>query len=445
MKKLLLTTALASVLLSAPAAFADEKDDRIKALEEQLSFLAGEIQLLKEDRATEKAEVAALVASIKPSAGKASADNVKITMGPSPKFSYGDFSFQPFGRIHLDYAVFSDDAADHPNGAEFRRARLGMKGTVAKDFGYKVQVDFANEGVNFKDVYMNYTGFDNTEIRLGSFKPGFSMEELTSANYITFIERSAPVSAFGTGEVIGLASYFHGDNWSLTGGAFVDEAGTNSTDDEAWSVAARGTFAPVIDENVILHLGASATHRKPDQANESFDFDATAENSIQRADSVSANFANVESANLYGLEAALVTGPFSAQGEYFVVDVDRDSTNSDLDFSGAYAQLAWTITGESRPYKASSGTFGRIVPARPFDPKNGGWGAWELAGRYSTLDVSDGNVLGGEMDSYTIGLNWYMQKHVRLMANYISVDTDRNAVTPNDDPDILLFRAQVDF
>lgn len=461
MKKLLITTCV-GLVLSSGAALADEKDDRIAMLEQQLQMLAAEVQALKEERVAEKQEMAeikakaeqavSLAASIEPSAGQVSDDavsavqtEVDVRMSPSPKFVYGDMSFQPFGRVHLDYAVFDDDAADHPNGAEFRRARLGMKGKVAKDLGYKVEVDFANDDVALKDVYMNYTGIEDTDIVLGHHKPAFGLEEMTSSNYITFVERSAPTAAFVTGHQLGISASHDGGNWSLTGGAFNDGAGRSSSDDEAWALAARGTFAPVADDDRTIHLGAAVMHRRPDQANDSFDFDSRAENAVQSSDSVSANFGNAESANIYGLETAVVYGALSAQGEYIMADVDRSSTNSDLDFGGGYAQLAWTVTGERRPYDAGSGTFGRIAPDNPFDPANGQWGALELAARYSTIDVTDGNVLGGEMDNYTLGANWYLHKHVRLMANYINVDTDNNAVTADDDPQILLFRGQVDF
>lgn len=438
-----------SFLSWAPAARADDKDDRIRALEEQLTALAAEVQALKEDRMAEKA--AQIAVAVEPSAGGAAAadvqpeEQVKITMAPSPKFVYGEFSFQPFGRVHLDYAAFNDDAADHPDGAEFRRARLGVKGTVAEDFGYKVEIDFANEGVSFKDVYMNYTGIENAEIRVGSFKPPFSLEELTSANYITFIERSAATSAFVTGEIIGLGGFYKGDDWSFAAGAFNDDAGRSSTDDEAWSVAGRGTFAPVNDDRKTVHLGASAAYRNPDQANDMFDFDATAENAVQSADSVSAAFGDADNASLYGVEAAFVLGPVSVQGEYDSATVQRSGGNADVEFDGGYAQASWILTGERRPYDAGAGTFGRVVPDSPFDPAAGGWGAWEVAGRYSTLDVTDGAVRGGVMENYTAGLNWYLNKHVRLMGNYIIVDTDNDAVTPDDDPQIILFRGQVDF
>ncbi|MFA7593686.1 MAG: porin, partial [Thiohalobacteraceae bacterium] len=62
---------------------------------------------------------------------------------------------------------------------------------------------------------------------------------------------------------------------------------------------------------------------------------------------------------------------------------------------------------------------------------------------YSNLNLNDGVVTGGEMDNWTLGVNYYMNANARLMFNYIGVDTDDNA--DNDDPGIFLMRAQLDF
>jgi len=445
----LLMAGTALLVFSNPV-FADERDDRIQLLEQQVQMLAAEIQSLKQEQKQDRQAVAAIEQNVTKKLEKAptqsqTENSAKVTMNPSPKIEYGNFSWQPFGRIQLDYAAFNDDKRDHPDGAEFRRARLGMKGQIAKDFGYKAEIDFANEGVNFKDVYMNYTGIDNTEIRIGNFKPPLGLEELTSGNDITFIERSAATSAFATGEIIGAGVLTHGENWSVSTGLFNDDAGRQSSGDEAWSAGVRGTFSPLHEKDRIAHIGGSATYRKPDQANDTFDFDATAENALQTVDSVSANFTDADNAQLYGLEAAVALGPFSAQGEYFLVDVERTNGRSNHDFSGGYAQASWVLTGESRSYSAKDGKFGTIQLANAFNPRNGDWGAVEMAARYSTIDVTDQDISGGKMDNYTLGANWYLNNNMRLMANYIFVDTDNTAVTANDDPQILLLRSQVNF
>ena len=462
--KILLVTTAIFVAHFSPA-YADAKDDRIAAMEKQMLIMMEEIKALKAERATEKQEQAALkqqikaietkttqqiteqIANIAPAAGEGVIleDGVKVSMkGGAPKITKGDFSWQPFGRIHLDAGGIIDDAVDHPNSAEFRRARLGMKGKVSKNFGYKVEVDFANEGVSLKDTYLNYKGIDKTEIRIGNFKPGYSIDEQTSSNDIVFIERAAPVDSFATSQQLGAGFITHDKNWSVAGGVFNDDAGVQSSDDEMWSVAGRVTAAPIVEKGKTVHVGASASYREPDQANDTFDFDARAENRLQTADSVAAVITDGESAAIYGVEAAASLGPVHLQGEYIMANVENRA-NNDPTFNGGYAQISWFPTGEGRVYKSSKGSFKPAKVLRPFNPSQGDWGAVELAARHSHLDLNDGGITGGELSSTTFGANWYLNDYVRFLANFIIVDTDENAVTPNDDPKIAVIRSQVKF
>jgi len=278
-KALLLTTAL--IALPFAPAMADAKDDKIAAMEQQMLLMMEEIKTMKAERAAEKqqqneaqktlkrqvtaleAKTDEVVANIAPAAGVASDDGAKISMkGGTPKITKGDFSFQPTGRIHLDAGGFDDDNIDHPNGAEFRRARIGMKGDVSKAFGYKLEVDFANENVNLADAYLNYDGLEKTDIRIGHFKPGYSLEETMSSNDLSFIERSAAVDSFTSSRKLGLGVLTHDKNWSLAAGIFNDDAGRESNDDEALSVNGRATFTPLNNETQTVHLGASASYRE---------------------------------------------------------------------------------------------------------------------------------------------------------------------------------------
>ena len=115
----------------------------------------------------------------------------------------------------------------------------------------------------------------------------------------------------------------------------------------------------------------------------------------------------------------------------------------DVDVDGWYVYASWFLTGESRPYKFKKGAFGRVKPRN-------GYGAWELAGRVSELDLNDKDIRGGEERNWTLGLNWYINPNVRVVANYINVDNDIFAdddgdVRGNDDPTIFQTRLQLDF
>jgi phosphate-selective porin OprO/OprP len=140
----------------------------------------------------------------------------------------------------------------------------------------------------------------------------------------------------------------------------------------------------------------------------------------------------------YGAEAAGVFGPFSVQGEYMRTMLDRSGAGN-AEFPGWYVFASWFITGEHRAYKASDGVFDRVSPNHNF-LSDGGWGAWELAARYSSLDLDDAGVTGGEMDDVTAGVNWYLYPNARVMLNYIYANPESVG-----DANIFQTRFQVDF
>ena len=124
-----------------------------------------------------------------------------------------------------------------------------------------------------------------------------------------------------------------------------------------------------------------------------------------------------QGALVLGTEVAWVNGPFAIQGEFLRSFVEQ-STSQSLSFGGWYASASWFLTGESRPYNRSDGSFGRVIPKHNFNWGRGGWGAWEIAGRYSAVDLSDGDVDGGRLRMLMVGLNWYLHSHVKLRFNY---------------------------
>ncbi len=119
-----------------------------------------------------------------------------------------------------------------------------------------------------------------------------------------------------------------------------------------------------------------------------------------------------------------------------LINLTKNDSSEDLQFTGSYIYASWFLTGEKRPYKASRGVYGRIKPLNPN-------GAWELALRYSVIHLNDNIINGGEASNITFGVNWYSTPKTRFSMNYIHVETDKNNVYGN--PDILQFRTQIDF
>ena len=464
MSKRTIVCACASLLIlssTAIPAFAAKDQMSIEEIQKQLQALSSQVQNLSkvvknQDKIIkqQKIELDAQkrvskkdLEEVKKIASE-NGSNVKITMKPMPKIEAidGKYSFQPFGRVHLDSTQFNDDKKDHANNSNFRRARLGFKGKLGKDFKYKSEVDFAEENVNFKEMSLTYTGLETTDIKIGNQKPSLGMEQSTSSNYIMFMERSAAINAFTRSEIIGIDTISSGDNWSLRAGIFNEDAGNDDTGEDEdvsfdvrGSINALGLYNP--ETNNVLHLGLGVSRRLPTGSVRFKAKPAGDGDSIVDTGSIS----SVDDVTIYGLEAAAIFGSVSFQSEYFKADLNRSNANKDASFDGYYAQGSWIITGEQRPYK--KGYFGRVKPKNPLDIKGGNYGAWEILARYENLDLNDedANITGGELNNISFGVNWYLTDHIRLMANVIDVNTDNKAVVADDDPTVYNFRTQWDF
>jgi len=146
-----------------------------------------------------------------------------------------------------------------------------------------------------------------------------------------------------------------------------------------------------------------------------------------------------ETSHTFGVEAATVLGPFSVQGEYMRNFVESDATN-DPSMWGYYAFVSYFITGEHRQYKMAEGRFDRIKVKRNFLAEGGGAGAWELALRYSYLNLNDELADGGILGDITAGVNWYLNPNTRLMFNYVYADLEDVDATS-----AYMMRTQIDF
>ena len=390
--------------------------------------------------------------SLEKAASDSARDTVKVKTGHAGlKVQSGDgaFKFQLGGRLMVDAAFYDKDKTQLGNGAEIRRARLFVKGTAYKDWFYKGQLDFAGNKVSVKDFYMGYHGFKPVKIVIGHHKEPFSLEEQTSSKYITFMERGL-TSTFSPGRNTGISVASNGQQWGARVGYFFDGVNNSSSPKgQGWGLTGRVHFAPVNEKDRVIHLGAAASYRGSD-GNNQLRFRERAETHITSTRLVdTGTINNYDNETRYGLEAAAVLGPFSVQSEYMRTSVDTSGSGSnDPDFSGWYAYGSYFLTGEHRPYKASSGSFGRVKPASVVG--QGGTGAWELAARYSSLDLKDSGINGGREDDITVGLNWYATPNVRFMANYVRASTDPTSkvkfpTAGNEDVNIFQLRSQIDF
>lgn len=380
-------------------------------------------------------------------------DRAKFAGSPIFRDPDGNFTFGFSGRVQADAALFDADEGglDLNSGTAFRRARLGLNGKMYDAWGWKIEGDLAEgDSVTLTDAYVQYSGIKDLALTMGQRKSFYTLEDLTSSRFITFLERPLFVNAFstGAGRKIGLSALYTPGDWTIGGGLFGENATVdrNTADpDESWGPNLRVTYAPLNDKGSVVHVGASSYYRL-DPAEGRVRFRDRPEVRVDGTRLVdTGDIRGVESYGFGGIEAATVVGPFWAQAEYGRTFVAR-AGDEDASFDGYYAAAGYFLTGESRPYK--KGAFARVEPQHNFALDGGGFGAWEVAGRYSVVDLNDGTVRGGKETNITLGLNWYITPYTRMMLDWVRFAADDSpAAVAGDDVvgNAYALRVQVDW
>lgn len=363
----------------------------------------------------------------------------------------GKNSLQVGGMLQLDVAGYQDDRTDISNSTELRRARLAVSGQFQQDWDYKTEIEFAGT-VAVTDAYVAYTGFKPVTLTVGHFKNLYSLEALMADKNLTFMERSLS-AAFLNPRAPALMVSAGSEQWSGAVALVGEQLSTASLDDEGGGVSGRFTFVPYLGNAQIVHVGASGHWRKPTQSNatdktsETLRFHTKPESNqfnFNKAGTATSRLidtgdisGNVDDYTLMGVELATQLGAWVVQSEYSQAKIKRD-TKANLSFEGGYLQLAYILTGERRSYRGDKGIFEGIKPARST-------GAWEVAARYSQLDLSDADVYGGKEKNLTLGINWYANSLIKLSTNYVKVLEVKGGSQAGNEPSVLQVRAQISY
>ena len=356
----------------------------------------------------------------------------------------GDFKLKIGGRLHADWTFAdADDSLESAfgeigDGSEFRRARLYLSGLLYGNVEFKLQYDFASGDADVKDAYIGFKDTPVGNLRIGHIKEPFSLDELTSSKYLAFLERGLP-NALAPSRNTGIQlSDRIGERFTWAVGAFRESDGLGlSEGDGKLNLTGRVTGLPIYLDSGrrLLHLGLGLSHKDLGEADFRLRQRPEAHQTPRFVDTGSlATDANL----LANLELAVISGPFWASAEYLSADVDAPLLG-DPSFGGYTVEAGYFLTGEHRPYKPSAATFSRVRPKRNF-ARGGGGGAWEIAVRASSLDLSDAGVDGGEMDNFALAVNWYVNPASRVALNF--VHSDRQDIG---EADFVLLRLLIEF
>jgi phosphate-selective porin OprO/OprP len=378
--------------------------------------------------------------------------------------------------MQWDTTSFTQSAALKPpnqigdlqDGTYFRRIRPFWEGTAYDTIEWNLILALeqisaiganGNGLINLDEFWVGAYGIPLIgRIRFGHQKvpQGLEGNQMTSSRAMTFMENAAYTDAFyrvfGTGISISNTALDKRVSWQ--GMAYRDDfaRGNVGADFGDGQYAATGRLTGLLidnsDDRELLHVGVSGTWRRaqrveangvlgPNQVRlqarpelrDAFggfgDNVNLPGNTVRLVDT---GPLNANSTSVIGSELAYIRGPFSAQTEWAMTYVNNVSvgtgprTNT-RSFNGGYMLVSYFLTGETRAYNKDFGTFERyyVVPFTNFWAKNGtiGLGAWEVAVRYSYLNLNDGPIQGGILSGTTVGLNWYWNPNMKLQFEYM--------------------------
>ena len=438
----------ASTALAAVPAVAQTVD--VAAVQQQLAAMQAEIARLTaqvdELQAQDQARAAAPAA---PTPAPAS-DGTKVSWKGGPEISgEGGWSFKPRGRLQIDTGVVAAPSSITGNslgfGAEFRRAYLGMEGTLPGDFGYRIEADLANSAVELTDVYLTYKPISELTLTLGQQKPFGGIEELTSDLFTSMLERAAFTSGFGFERRVGLSGTYSSKNMIVQLGAFTDNAADlNADTNNSYSIDGRVVFSPKLGDGT-LHIGGSAHLRELNDAATTVRYRTRPFTHTTDLRLIDTRAFSAAAERNVGAELAYINGPFHATVEGHRMTAVRPGLANPT-FWGGYAEVGMLVTaGDITAYR--NGAYDRIRPVNPVD--EGGIGAIQLNARYDRLDLTDGAIVGGLQQTVGLSAIWIPTDYVRLVVNYGHLWIDDAAVPAGADAgyqlDVFGARAQFDF
>jgi len=529
------TVALTTALMCAAPAHAQSAADfasmkaQMEAMQAQLDAMKSKVDSLEGQLSQAQVEAQAATAAAQTATASATKANElstktaeaapKISWKGAPEFAGKDgWSFKPRGRLHIDAGTVSSpgqfESPTLGGVARVRRARLGFEGTVPGGVGYKLEMEFANASVGFGDVVISYSPADvPIQVRVGNFETLNSMEQISSSNFNTFIERASFNDAFINARRLGAAVALRSEDnvWRAEAGLFAAHSIDSSLDNNGVIGAARLVYAPKALGGQ-LHLGLNYQFRDfADNAggivsvgtgtpstNQLARYRARPNSQLTDVRFVDTGSFAARSDQIVGAEAAAIFKGLYLSGEAQwlrsnAYDAgDRASglgafSNNNMavvptgnpGFFGAYGEVGYFLTGETRGYKQGDGTWARTKILDPVTA--GGAGAFQLAARYEYLDLDDdaliagsvnnfttgiaapaalGNRLarGGTQSSYLLALNWYPMDYVRFMIDYGHVQVEGGPIAVLAKPlstlpvnrrsygvDVLQTRLQIDF
>lgn len=350
-------------------------------------------------------------------------------------------------RVQTDGAVFFGEpswADGISNDFSIRRARFAVKAQINKDWYGEVDMDMANGVFELKDAIIRYTGLENWQFQMGSFKEIFSLQRNNSSRYLQFIERPMVCSALAPSRHLGLNANYYNKGLFLNLGimgqeiegeetrSFVEESSKGKGPDNGLTYTFKAVYQPGWNKTDWgMHIGAAASYRNPKTSDETFGkmrYSTRNSTSINRKKYIDTGDFDFDHYIRYTAELAGYWKGFRGEAVYMGNTTYLPNNAGTKMFSGWYVQGGYLLFGGQQRYDGAGAKFTRVKRGQK-------WGDVELCGRVEYIDLNadkalapnDQKIMGGSAMAYALGLNYYINDHVKIQLNYQYNDNDRFA------------------
>lgn len=324
------------------------------------------------------------------------------------------------GQIMLDGAIYKTDS-DVPrsermnlqDGLAFRRVRMIAEGAVREGVEYELQLQLTGNQVSLLNVYVDFASKIGT-IRVGSMKRPESQDAMRSSNDLVFLERSLISDVADRGRAVGVSlSRFILPGWYMTLGAYSGSVESRNADVKSpLSFGGRTSYEAWSNELGALVLSAyGMKYTSEDEPR--FRTDLQTRVSRERI----LDTGKVTDTTKFwtgGLEVAFQWDRFRFVQQYTQVNLlDRASSQNPVGVGetirGFSSEWGYVLTQDRRGFDTQEGLFKSINPENPWG--SGGIGAFEIATRFSYIDMNDGQgtfkLEGGKGQVVSLALNWF--------------------------------------
>jgi phosphate-selective porin OprO/OprP len=337
----------------------------------------------------------------------------------------------------VDYNAFAQDENSKAQvGAQdsqwdLRTMRLMGRGVVKfrHPVGYFVSLEVKGQDhvqtgaskIGLTDLEVSTQVWKLGQLKYGKIKEPFVYEMVGDAANLPQQERALSPFFASRGLGVRLVKPFAHDAMSVSLGWFNDwwthdQAFKSSGND----FAGRLTALPVLskDGGTYLHLAVDVRYIGADDG--VLVFRGRPESNVTSY-YVDSGKLTGQHADELGIEGLWNRGPFSLTGDWARSRVAAPASGDPV-FWGGYIVASYVLTGEHRRYDPNVAYARRVLPRHEF-------GAFELVGRYSHVDLDDAAVQGGIFDRTTVGLNWWATRRWKVGVDYGYISLDRDGLT----------------